>query len=233
MTIESGDNMKSIVRASLLVVVGCALLAVPRAASAQVYYAPAPYYGPPRPVAYRAPSIDRPGVYIGGALFGNFVLNQANAPSGGDMLGQGGGGAVFLGFRFSPNLALEIGGLGAAHGAQNLYNTWTLAGGTADLKVIFPMPNNVRPFLQAGVGYYNLMSDYADQTVSSGGVGFQLGGGLDLWLNHFWTLGARALYRGIYFTDQCFGDGTCVANGTGNNLFLSTLSIEGNLAVHF
>jgi hypothetical protein len=80
----------------------------------------------------------------------------------------------------------------------------------------------VRPFLQAGLGLYELGS-YPGNGDYHNGLGFQLGGGLDIFLNHFVSIGGRALYHGIYFTQQIGGD----------NPFLSTVSVEGNLQLHF
>ena len=95
--------------------------------------------------------IDRPGVYLGLAGMGNFVVNQANAPVNG-FIGQGGGFGLFLGVRIAPMFALE---LAYALGVHNPVQYWTgevidallLHAGTLDLKILFPNRSIVRPYL--------------------------------------------------------------------------------------
>jgi hypothetical protein len=219
--------MKRVIRASLLLAV-TSILAFPAAASAQYYYRPArAYYGRP---AYAPPPIDRPGVYLGFAGIGDIVANQANSPTG-DFIGSGGGGAVFLGVRLNPTIALEFGvGETLHNGVQDalgFVNYLYLTSVTGDLKLFFPNPSNVRPYVQGGLGFYGLGYSWGDEAVMvdqtfTSGVGFQLGGGLDIWLNPWWSLGGRLLYHGIYFTDV-----------GGNKPFLSTVSLEANLQLHF
>jgi hypothetical protein len=203
--------MWNTIRCSLVMaVVGVALLVAPGFAAAQR-----------RP----GPPIDRPGIYLGVAGMGNFVVNQASAPVDG-FIDQGGGFSLFLGVRLAPMFALELGY------ALNIHNPVEQGGetvdalllhaGTLDLKVIFPNRSNVRPYFQVGLGVYELAS-YADSTLYRNGVGFQLGGGLDLWLNRFWSIGFRVLYHGIAFTQEIGTD----------KPFLSTVSVEGNLQLHF
>ena len=201
--------MKSTVRGALLMVaVAVALVVAPRLAAAQ------------------EERIDKRGVYLGFAGMGNFVVNQASAPVNG-FISHGGGFSVFLGVRVGYMVALE-----AAY-ALNIHNpvqnssgvtvdALLLHAGTLDLKILFPNGSSVRPFIQAGLGVYELAS-YADRTDYRNGVGFQLGGGLDIWLTRHLSIGGRVLYHGIYFTQDIDGD----------RPFLSTLSIEGNLQVHF
>ncbi len=170
--------------------------------------------------------IDRPGVYLGLAGMGNFVVNQANAPVNG-FIGQGGGFGLAFGVRIAPMFALE---LAYSLNVHNPVQYWTgevidallLHAGTLDLKILFPNRSIVRPYLQAGAGVYELAS-YADYTQYRNGVGFQLGGGLDIWLNRIFSLGGRALYHGIFFT-QHIGD---------YRPYLSTVSVEINLQAHF
>ncbi|HEY3355453.1 MAG TPA: outer membrane beta-barrel protein [Polyangia bacterium] len=204
--------MRNTVRGALVMaVVGVVLVVVPASAVSQTRLNPA---------------IDRPGVSLGFAGMGNFVVNQANAPVNG-FIDQGGGFGIFVGFRVAPMLALELGY------ALNIHNpvqdpsgvtidALLLHAGTFDLKLIIPTPSNVRPFLQVGIGVYELAS-YADSTNYVTGVGFQLGGGLDVWLNRGLSIGVRALYHGISFTDNIGTD----------KPFLSTVSLEGNLQFHF
>jgi hypothetical protein len=170
--------------------------------------------------------IDRRGVYLGFAGMGNFVVNQSSAPVNG-FIGQGGGFGLFLGFRLSRMAALEVAYSLNVHNPVQ-YNTGEmidallLHAGTLDLKVIFPVRSIVRPYLQGGLGVYELAS-YADSTLYRNGIGFQLGGGLDVWLSRTFSIGGRLLYHGIFFTQE-------IAT---YRPFLSTVSLEINLQAHF
>ena len=231
--------MRNLVRGSLVLVAFAVLLAIPRPAAAQYYYAPGPYYGPPRP-AYGVPGyapqlkIDRPGVYLGLGLQGAIILNQANTDSNDpNFISHGGGGRVFLGVRIVPMFALEFsyaqtGHTPVSYGGYDYVDYLTLHALTADAKLIFPNRYNVRPYLIAGLGYYALTQGYADAT--SGG-GFQLGGGLDIWLNPWWSFGGRLLYHGVKFSEigGAYYDTTNVANKP----FLSYMSVEFNVQLHF
>jgi hypothetical protein len=171
-------------------------------------------------------SIDRRGVYLGFAGMGNFVVNQSSAPVDG-FIGQGGGFALFLGYRIAPMFALELAYSLNVHNPVQ-YNTGEmidallLHAGTLDLKVLFPNRSIVRPYLQGGLGIYELAS-YADSTLYRNGIGFQLGGGLDIWLNRIFSIGGRVLYHGIFFTQEI----------ASYRPFLSTVSLEINLQAHF
>jgi hypothetical protein len=222
--------MRNLVRGSLVLAVVVALLALPRPAAAHYTGYPhrhvyGPGYGPERF------NIDRPGVYLGLGGVGAIILNQANSdPADPDFISHGGGGQVFLGVRIAPMFALEFGYAQTGHNAVtdgygNLVDYLALHALTADAKLIFPNRSNVRPYVQGGVGYYALTQGYGDPT--SGG-GFQLGGGVDIWLNPWWSLGGRILYHGIKFTD-IGGDYRI----PGNKPFLSYASLDLNIQLHF
>ena len=170
--------------------------------------------------------IDRRGVYLGFAGMGNFVVNQSSAPVNG-FIAQGGGGAVFFGVRLASVLALEAGySLNVHNPVRDYYGATTSAlllhSGTLDLKFIFPNHSSLRPFVEGGLGLYELAA-FPNGTDFRNGLGFQLGGGLDIWLGRHLSLGARALYHGVSFTEN-------IGNG---KPFLSTVSVEGNLQLHF
>ncbi|MDY0003338.1 MAG: outer membrane beta-barrel protein [Polyangia bacterium] len=170
--------------------------------------------------------IDRSGAYLGISGMGNIVLNQANAPVNG-FIDQGGGLGLFLGWRIMPMFALELGYAVNFHNPVQDPNGVTvdalvLHAFTLDGKLIFPNRSIVRPFLQLGLGIYELAT-YADNTFYRNGIGLQLGGGLDVWLGRTLSIGGRILYHGIAFTQYIYE----------HRPFLSTLSIEINLQVHF
>jgi hypothetical protein len=215
-------------RHSLLIAVfGLALLA-PGAAWAQYGY-PAPYQSYGAPIA-GGPPMDRSGLYLGFGAFGDEVINQANSAV--DFLTAGGGYNLMLGWRLNPMFALEFGVGQGFH--NNVSDAWgntldylSLTQVTVDLKVILPMPNGqFQPFLQGGAGLYVLADAFSSEIASGGGV--QLGGGLDFWLNPWWSVGGRVLYHGVQFNSF-----TEPQARRSNAPFLSTVSLEFNAQVHF
>jgi len=169
-------------------------------------------------------------LYLGIGAFGDGVINQANSAV--DFLTSGAGYNLMLGFRLSPNFALEF---GLGQGFHNdVSDAWgdtvdylVLSQVTVDAKLILPLPGGqIQPFLQGGVGFY-VLADAYDSEIASGG-GFQLGGGLDFWLNPWWSVGGRLLYHGIQFTS--FNEPEV---GRSSSPFLSTVSLEANAQVHF
>jgi hypothetical protein len=76
------------------------------------------------------------------------------------------------------------------------------------------------------VGFYVLSDAYSSEIASGGG--FQLGGGLDFWLNPWWSVGGRLLYHGIQFTSFIEPQ-----INRSNSPFLSTVSLEFNAQIHF
>jgi hypothetical protein len=217
--------MRTLARGAALLLVGAALLSLPRDAFAHdtgyphrhVYAAGAP-----------ALNLDRTGVYLGAGLVGNIVVSQIDSPGGNDFISHGGGGQLFLGVRLHRYFALEFGYAQTAHNPVEDPSGYTVSflalhALTADAKFIFPNRSNVRPYVQVGVGYYILTHEYEDAT--SGG-GIQLGVGIDIWLNPWWTLGGRVLYHGIKFDE--LGSGSVQGRP-----FLSTASLDLNVQVHF
>lgn len=219
--------MKLLLRTSIVLLFGTALVGLPRSAAGQDYpppESPPPEYPPPEypppeqppptyapPRAYVAPlpperprrrhwleTIDRPGVYIGGALVGAFITDQSGTIADVDFIDDGVGGQAILGFRLAPMLALELGYASTVHDEADWSGVDHIAihQATADLKIIFPSRSPVRPFIQGGGGYYGMHTG-EDRWVHGGG--FQIGGGVDFWLDRYWTLGLRVLYHGVKF----------------------------------
>jgi hypothetical protein len=219
--------IRSPYRASLLLAVLGLVFLAPGAAQAQYQYQP-PYssYGSPPD----GPPLDRAGLYLGFGAFGDTVINQANSAV--DFLTSGAGYNLMLGLRLSPNLALEF-GLGQGY-HNNVTSAWgdtvdylVLTQVTADAKLILPLPGGqLQPFFQGGVGFYYLADAYSSGIASGGG--FQLGGGLDFWMNPLWSVGGRLLYHGIQFTS--FDEPQV---GRSSSPFLSTVSLEFNAQIHF
>lgn len=144
---------------------------------------------------------------------------------------SGGGGSVWLGFRFTPLLALEFGYQGTYHNPADYFDyygyyvgtdylVWSLV--SADLKFHLPTHSNLDPYLQAGAGYSWLGREGYGTDWS--GPAFELGPGLDVWLGHFLTIGVRGLYRGAYLSGPLRSQ---------SSDFLSALVFQANLAIHF
>jgi hypothetical protein len=220
-------TIRSLQRSTFLFSMFGLVLLAPDTALAQYQYPPpSPWYGPP---GY-GPPVDRSGLYLGLGAFGDAVVNQANSAVG--FLTSGAGYDVTIGLRLSPNFALEF-GLG-----QGFHNNVTDAWGdtvdylalnqfTADAKLIFPgLGGQLQPFVEGGVGFYVLTDAFSSEIASGGG--FQLGGGVDFWLNPWWTVGGRLLYHGIQFTSF-----TEPQVGRSSSPFLSTVSFEANAQIHF
>lgn len=221
--------MRSLVRGALPLAVLALALALPRAAAAHdTGYPHRHVYGPAGAPPTPRLNIDRHDVYLGGALVGNIIVSQVDTPTAGGFISHGGGAQVFLGVRLARMIALEFGY------AQTIHNPVEDPSGltvsylalhalTADLKLIFPNRSNVRPYLQAGLGYYFMTKEYRD-AVSGGGV--QAGVGVDIWLNPWWSLGGRVLYHGVKFADL-------FSAGHTTNPYLSTAALDVNLQFHF
>lgn len=167
------------------------------------------------------------GFYVGGGLVGTKILSQNGGP---ELLQDGLGLTGYAGIRLSRVLALEAGLTGTAHNPETVdvgfgpeVDYLYLKAGTLDAKIFFNTENpNGQPFVQGGVGFYLL--DSAAFGTQSVGTGFQLGGGYDFFIGDALDLGLRALYRGIAMgppqSDQ-------------NDTFISALSLEGNVTLHF
>ncbi len=167
------------------------------------------------------------GLYVGAGLVGTKVLDQNGGP---ELLGDGGGLTLFAGLRLGQLLALEAGWVGTFHNPETVQTNFgpdtdylVLSGFTADAKIFLGQPGQqIDPYLQAGLGLYLLDSTFFG--TQSTGTGFQAGGGIDIHLLPFLDLGGRVLYRGIAMGPP---------DSTQNDTFISALTGEANLALHF
>jgi opacity protein-like surface antigen len=216
-------------------------------AAAAFAQAPPPGYGPqpygPQPM-FAGPK-DRPHFYWGGQLGGFFIAKQVTDQAG--YMGQGGGGGLHAGFRFSKMLAVELNlgityhnetlgafGGGTVIALDNLF----LMSTTVDVKIYLSTTGLLQPYLQAGVGYGYLGATYnegycasfnCDTTFAQGPL-FQIGGGFDYWLTPRLTLGSRLLYRGIRFSEANYGDVTVRTNSSN---FINGLALDFTIALHY
>lgn len=166
------------------------------------------------------------GWYGGIGLVGNSILDQAG---GSEQLESGFGFTLYGGLHVNERLSLEAGWLSSFHNPARV-DTWygtdidflVLDGFTVDARIHLAHSGNFDPYLQGGLGLYALSSEYFG--LDSIGTGFQLGGGFDLWLSPSVTLGARVRYHGISMGPPDRRD---------DDLFISALSAEGSLGLHF
>jgi hypothetical protein len=210
---------------------------VPAVAAAQsggqVYYGPQQPPPPPpggyhhRPARPMPAPISNSTWYMGLGLFGTSIIDQSGGP---EVLEGGGGVSIWAGVHLSNALSLEIGWLGSFHNpadVETYYGTETdflvLEGVTADARLHLARGGSIfDPYLSGGVGLYWLGSEHLG--MDSVGTGFQAGGGFDLWVSPFVTLGLRARYHGIAMGPP---------EGDDNDTFISAATVEGSVALHF
>ena len=100
------------------------------------------------------------------------------------------------------------------------------------------MISRLQPFVQAGLGYGYLGATYFDgycagftcDTTFAQGPMFQAGGGFDWWFTPWITIGARMLYRVVYFKEAAYGDNSVRTNSSS---FVNGLNIGINASYHF
>jgi hypothetical protein len=193
----------------------------------------------PRPVSPRWGFRHRLHGYIGGQVMGMGILHQQLDNAG--TVGPGGGVGLFGGVRLSPFVGLELNWTFTAHD-----EAWEAEPGvtvvdldalqiqtlTGDFKLHIPTRGIVEPFFQAGIGFafFGVTGDYGDASyILSSGPAFNLGGGLDIWLGPWFTLGGRVLYRGMYFREP--GE-EWKSRGADEN-YVSGVSIDLCGTIHF
>jgi hypothetical protein len=197
-----------------------------------VYVAPPPprfyVYVPPPPPWIRPAHFVRP--YFGLSGFGTIVLGQSG---GVEYLHTGGGLGVWGGLDFGRFFGLELAYNVSFHNpvdnCETTQYTWCganyLTVETVGLDVKFHIPTGSRfvPYAQAGVliSWIGRQGNPSDAT----GGGFEVGGGFDIWLNRVVTLGANAVYRGLFMSDY--------ATFTGTGTYLDLINVGGTLGFHF
>jgi hypothetical protein len=203
-----------------------ALAALAPAAHADVYVSGGYRYYPPPPPAATTVVVRPAWWYAGVGVVGTSILDQSGGP---ETLRTGGGVSAWLGVNLSSALSVELGWLGSFHNPQT-YSTYygrdtsflVLEGVTADAKIHLGR-GPIDPYLQGGVGVY-FLGDSAVGFADSVGPGYQLGGGIDLWVGRHVTLGGRALYRGIAMGPP---------DGGPADTFVHAATVEGSVAFHF
>jgi opacity protein-like surface antigen len=188
------------------------------------YYTP-----PPDPPPWIHPKFIRGSLTIQG--FASIVVGQTGSLS---YLQYGGGIGLDLGLDIGRFIGLRLGYDASFHDPQNnctagasylWCNQSYIVLETVHLDFILHIPTGTRfqPFVMAGV-LAGIIGRQGSPTDAVGG-GFEAGGGFDIWLSRWATLGIEAKYRGIQMND--------FANTANTAGFLSLVNVGGNLGVHF
>ncbi len=171
----------------------------------------------------------RTSMYVGLGLLGNFFFGSDSDIS--KVYRGGGGFNLQLGARFNRNFALEFGYLAAFQETESVNGVSVSQGSvqavTLDGKIfVAPGMTRIEPFVQLGVGAYLLSEAFNEELT---GVGFNLGGGVDIRFSQFVALGLRLIYRGFHVDNS---DNNYYAIPT-QSAFLNTVTAEANLQLHF
>ncbi|MFT7581273.1 MAG: opacity protein-like surface antigen [Myxococcota bacterium] len=200
---------------------------------------PARRYVPRRPPVrrvYRAPrhatrprrdveSVYRPRMHFGLGINGLSVADDdTNLGSGID---TGGGFELSFGVRISPAFSLDINGMVSFHDDMDGNEAMSIGALTLDGRFFLTdWDQRMQPYLQVGIGGYALTRDrFSDEALT--GAGFQLGGGVDIYLTQSISIGGKVLYRGA------FVDNADDFRRPFEEAFLSMVSYGGDVKFHF
>lgn len=240
----------------LAALMGLILLGTPDLAEAQYYGArPAPPPPPPgfipkhNPHGYK----HRPHFYVNGELTGMFILGQQLDNVG--RLESGAGVGLGLGMRTGRWLSIEGNWTFTVHDESfdaGDYTFWEINSHqiqtvTLDLKLHIPTWGRVEPFFQVGGGwaffgmsgwdpYYE---EFNHPYLYASGPTFNVGGGGEIWFGPHFSMGAKLLYRGMYFGESEYpiraknNSSGVIEPLTANSNFISALSVDLFAAVHF
>jgi hypothetical protein len=143
------------------------------------------------------------------------------------LLGSGGGFNLFLGGRVSRRVALEFGWSPIFYGQpgallpQQSRSGLSLSALSMDLK-IYPLLDWVQPYFAIGPSGYLLTDNAFDYL--AGGAGWQIGGGVDLWLARRFSIGIKTQYRGVALTDY---------DNAGSSTYASMLTLGADATGRF
>jgi hypothetical protein len=232
--------LKRTIVSCLSLLAAAVVLGTPLVAEAQYGYGYAPPPPPPPPQwGYR----HRIHGFVGAEVVGMGIINQRLEYTG--HVGSGGGFGLYGGVRLGPFFSLEgnwtftvhdeswgcpAGSLDCPGGSWTDINALQVQTATVNAKVHIPTRGMLEPFFQGGVGWAFLGvtgNQWQSGYLYKNGPTFNLGGGLDLWLGPFFTLGAKLLYEGLYFTSSETGLAKTEAN------FVSAIRFDLNLGIHF
>ncbi len=198
---------------------GMLLISAPREAEAQYYGArPAPPPPPPGFIPKHNPwrFKHRPHFYVNAELTGLAILGQQLDDVG--TISHGAGFGIGLGVRTGRWVSIEGNWTFTAHDeiwSDGEYEFWEIDSHqiqtvTLDAKIHIPTWGRAEPFFQVGVGwaFFGLsgFDPYYDSFnhpyMYTNGPTFSVGGGGEIWFGPHFSLGIKALYRGMYFGES-------------------------------
>lgn len=197
-----------------------------RPAPRRVYVAPV-YTPRPRRVIESAYN---PMFHFGIGVNGNSVMGSDSDLTVG--LGSGAGFDLGFGWRIADTVSLDFNWLMSFHDAGDTTATGdegALSSLDIDLRFFLTdRSRRVQPYVLVGVGAYILGRDSWNFDTLTG-AGFQLGGGADLYLTKYVSIGGKILYRGAYLDNA---DSTWSYYPTAST-WLSAVTYGADLKFHF
>ena len=156
-------------------------------------------YVPPRYVPAPRRPVEtpyRPLMHFGIGVHGTSIIDDSDATAN-SSFDTGGGFSLDFGWRLGSGFSLDLGVSTSFHDTQSFGESANLTSITLDGRFFLGDWNQrLQPYLQAGLGAYVL--SYSDTSDTFSGPGFQLGGGVDLYLTRGVSIGAKLLYRGAF-----------------------------------
>jgi len=192
----------------------------------RVYVPPRYVPAPRRPVERQY----RPLMHFGIGVHGASILEDEDSGSS-SAFDTGGGFSLDFGWRLGSSFSLDLGLSTSFHDVGYTVDAANLTSITIDGRFFLSDWNQrLQPYLQAGLGAYVL--SYADNDEPFSGPGFQLGGGVDLYLSRGVSIGAKLLYRGAYVEREYYdyyGD----YYYAGDTSFISSFVYGADVKFHF
>lgn len=170
----------------------------------------------PTRVRKRRTASRRDGLYLSSGLG---LVNMTDQPASLD-LDDGTGISIGLGYRLTPDLAIEGAFMASLHDTfgQDASSGNAMTGGSLNLKYFFPLSGNrLEAYGQAGIGFMSLETDNAQID----GTMLDLGGGIDYRISKETALGAKANFSFINGEDST-GDAADINTFT----IMATLSFQ-------
>jgi hypothetical protein len=237
---------KTMRRKNILLILGAlSVIGLMLPAEAEAQYRGGYGYGP-RPARPQWGFRHRIHGYVGGQLTGLATVDQrTDYQTGGYLGGGGGGGGLFGGVRLGPFFSLELNWNITWHNVAEDYSgtyweAFHLQTVELDGKLHIPTRGIIEPYVQLGLGYAFIGVSWDDSYayergdyMLTSGFCFNLGGGLDVWLSPWFTIGGRLLYKGMRFGEpyeyETAGGGTAERYAN----YASVISVDLTAAIHF
>ncbi len=139
------------------------------------------------------PAAAKEGFYLGVNVLFNELSGEINSP---EWMDSGNGLGLRAGVGLNRYLSIEAGLWKTKHDMKFGDGTAELSGGTLDLKLNFPLSgSNIEPYVQAGVGSYELENN----GFTEDGTGGQLGIGMDIYFFPELSFNVGLMRRNITF----------------------------------